>query len=853
MALLKKKGFAHCASLDIGTFGSGYAIRDINGEVLVQTEWAGSGSLKTQTDLVVDQDGNLLKFGTEAAEYYAEVKDQPVEFYSKFKMRIFNPDDADPLCSSVNGLTTRPVTFLLQKTMEFLSQEVLEALRKSFPNVTRKEVRWVVTIPAIWTPAAKLIVRKAAKQAGLWTDLYPDQLVLCLEPEAAALDCLDVLSGPEFKLEGGDQYVLCDAGGGTADFVVHQIAGEGKVVEVLSASGGPWGSTYVNRAFEEKLESIFGTGNIANFKETYPADWIKLTSSFESEKIKKRNGITAKKISIKVMIPNRFVDVMERLLSTPFSAICSQHRGISFDDALSAMVFDHGACVTLLDATITKMCEHTQQLMRSPKVSQLKAIVLVGGYAESSFLKDRLKLLAHNAGVLFYCPRDPSLAIVKGALKFGQAESSISARVSPMSFGIEISRPFQPSDPEDCKIYNLKQNKHLCTHVYEELVPMDSLVQSDSVIRRIYVGYESTVKVPIFAYKKSTPSGKYVTDDGMELLTELELEFKNDRGGQTSLEVQMLFGGTELQVSVVEKSAQGTENITYQSLQSVDSWKSVVASNLQLQKHLNLACKFEDEVTRDELDDFKMNFSTLAFEYGKDLEEFSLLIYKQQGGRYNDMETSLNAFKLKWKAVSSESEFMSQVNDYDEAWILCSPSRSPSNEFLQCCVEFVNSFRGLAIWTWSSGSPTGTMLLEAIFGDKHVKNYRENGTYKNGVMKLCPENRKLNPLEFSRHLLFSGLPELYEGTKVSNFKDDQVPEDMEVVALNSDGRPTILVAQAKGSRGRIVYDTSITKMCNCCRKNVVGVDRYCRNMCTWLLGLEDRAQMNYPLKGPVRK
>jgi len=86
------------------------------------------------------------------------------------------------------------------------------------------------------------------------------------------------------------------------------------------------------------------------------------------------------------------------------------------------------------------------------------------------------------------------------------------------------------------------------------------------------------------------------------------------------MEVQMLFGGTELQVFVVEKSEAGADNIAYQTLQSINSWKSMVSSNLELQKYLNLACVFEDEVPEADFTEFKESASSTVFEYGRNLE-----------------------------------------------------------------------------------------------------------------------------------------------------------------------------------------------------------------------------------------
>jgi len=52
-----------------------------------------------------------------------------------------------------------------------------------------EDVRWVITVPAIWRSAAKELMREAAYQAGIGSVILPQQLLICLEPEAASLFC----------------------------------------------------------------------------------------------------------------------------------------------------------------------------------------------------------------------------------------------------------------------------------------------------------------------------------------------------------------------------------------------------------------------------------------------------------------------------------------------------------------------------------------------------------------------------------------------------------------------------------------------------------------------------------------
>jgi hypothetical protein len=63
------------------------------------------------------------------------------------------------------------------------------------------------------------------------------------------------------SLEPGDTFVVCDAGGGTVDLISYTVVKLAPVLEVKEAAPGTGelcGSTYLNRRFQEYLESRLG-------------------------------------------------------------------------------------------------------------------------------------------------------------------------------------------------------------------------------------------------------------------------------------------------------------------------------------------------------------------------------------------------------------------------------------------------------------------------------------------------------------------------------------------------------------------------------------------------------------------
>ena len=99
-------------------------------------------------------------------------------------------------------------------TVDYLKElrtYILKNLEKRYTKrvLSTQEIKYVVTVPAIWTDKTRSLTKKAAVHAG-----FPeDDLDIVTEPEAAALYsatlCHDV------DLTDGDRFLVCDAGGGT--------------------------------------------------------------------------------------------------------------------------------------------------------------------------------------------------------------------------------------------------------------------------------------------------------------------------------------------------------------------------------------------------------------------------------------------------------------------------------------------------------------------------------------------------------------------------------------------------------------------------------------------------------------
>ncbi|XP_060566343.1 heat shock 70 kDa protein 12A-like [Ruditapes philippinarum] len=145
-------------------------------------------------------------------------------------------------------------------SIEYLKDDLIDMSKTQVldGNLTEKDIQWVLTVPAIWGDTSKQFMREAAENAGIENE----RLIIALEPEAASIYCRLVPTTRNQdslgKLPSGSKYMILDAGGGTIDITVHETTQNNGLKEIYKASGGDYGGTMVDRAFEEFISEILG-------------------------------------------------------------------------------------------------------------------------------------------------------------------------------------------------------------------------------------------------------------------------------------------------------------------------------------------------------------------------------------------------------------------------------------------------------------------------------------------------------------------------------------------------------------------------------------------------------------------
>lgn len=156
------------------------------------------------------------------------------------------------------------LTQIHRHTMDTLTRRYGESFMAS------TKVDFVLTCPAVWSDAAKNTTLQAAERAGMGTKA---SIQMISEPEAAAVYTLKAIQPNHLNV--GDNFIVCDGGGGTVDLIAYKIISLKplKVEESAVGTGGLCGSAFLNYRFEEHVKTRLGKSRFDEMKTKKNKTW----------------------------------------------------------------------------------------------------------------------------------------------------------------------------------------------------------------------------------------------------------------------------------------------------------------------------------------------------------------------------------------------------------------------------------------------------------------------------------------------------------------------------------------------------------------------------------------------------
>jgi molecular chaperone DnaK (HSP70) len=541
------------AAIDFGTHGTGYAwteVQDDPNESLrrlsFRDDWAGLPSPypKDLSAVLVAPNGEVTGWGHEARQEWARQNagsdGHGYGYASGFKMALKADAYRGARAAGAGSLVVDSAHKAYPLVVSYLRRIHQMALKEiTDSGYLEKQIRWCLTVPAIWDEEEKQLMRKAAAEAGMPQDR--DQLLLALEPEAAAVYCrvhLAHVLGTQREQQAqlaaaGSRFMVIDCGGGTVDITAFRVeanwSGRERLIEIARASGGKVGSEYINEAFVNQVlqDRLGGPAVIERARRECPQALLDLVSNWEGAKggVQVRPGGPRRAPAIErpvyVAIPGEISDLLtpetiERLGDLPGG---NRHR-IAISPEEVQRLFD-----SVLDHLIELVEEELAQMIANNGAqAKPERLLLVGGMSSSKYLQERL-LFHFGMRVTLLVPTRPAAAVLFGAVLYGCDPPVIGARLSRYTYGCNIAEHFDP-------VLDVGRTRHpdedgidRCGNRFKVFVTLGETVPADEVRSHNFVPLSSRQNGLYFAFYRTTAKApRYVDEVGCERIGGIEVK-----------------------------------------------------------------------------------------------------------------------------------------------------------------------------------------------------------------------------------------------------------------------------------------------------------------------------------------
>ena len=581
------KDYDAYVGIDFGTSGTtfSYWLPKTNlaqGNISVK-KWEGIGTAnKMETEIILDEKFDIKAFGRGACSNFVKNSNKKYFYFSNVKMYLYKNEKE---ITDNYSNEKYPLNKVISKFLEKIKKEAIKEIKARQESLRNKSledsIRWIITVPAIWSEQNKACMIEASKLAKLIKDTDDISNFFALEPEAAA--CFYSMSDKAEKEILDNPYIICDIGGGTTDITTHERIkdeeGKYNINELYPPTGGAHGSREINKYILEEIlvkkiftqeaydkikekmkqegedaddlkdEMIRINDEINKFKEFFKLDNINGTHKISlkaffkkgfdeepniEELVKKYNDNIKEDWKIGIRSKNNWT------LELPFKII---------NDLLQELIVDKAA------SYINKIINYLKNRKKDKK--EIKSVILAGGASANLSIFELFKKALPNLTVVV-CD-EPEIAVVKGAIHFAKNPYTISKRIARFSLGIKSVDDWgerYEKIPGAIKVEDEKNNRWVCLNAFSVYYKKNRPINTNAEGKKFIFDMNSN-HASIEFYKSDFDGPIYVVgqkdEKGNELTKEFgSLQFSVDNFdiNDTGVEIEIKLGGTSISAIV---------------------------------------------------------------------------------------------------------------------------------------------------------------------------------------------------------------------------------------------------------------------------------------------------------------
>ena len=557
--------YEYVVGIDFGSAGIGFAYasniknREIN-PVLSNLE--GQGDDKVPNEIILDNEfKNVLAFGNECSKYIDTHRDNHDSYcyFKDIKMNLYNKN----YFIKATNEKVADIEIIISKILKKISEEAIEHIQSTIMGtLDRNKIKWVVTIPAIWTEKSKEIMIKASRNAGLINNQTDLSLFLALEPEVAGIFYFSNLNSKTNSHKKAEEllnpYIICDMGAGTVDIcTLRKEKNEDALIEVYPPLGGNYGGNFINQEFIKRLiVELFGNEKLEKVK--YDRRYKDFEKNIET--LKKQLDDKAYECHLNCRIfkdENNSSDTLDHYITA------YKQKKLDYKYDLKRDKQDEWDLIfpsqVLLDITKKISYEIFQKLDEVYYNVKNVQTIFTGAGSNNKILLNYIQKHFKDKGINFEIKKtiQPEVSILKGAAIYGFKTNIIRRRRPKYTIGVAVSNNWDEKLHKNggIKIFDKTEKKWKCINLFKKFITINKDIEYNEIISH---DFKAAGSKPVIAFYKTLKENcKYIDEKdkfGNLIIYKfgaVKFDIKNFDKAHPQVRINMKMGGTYIYATAI--------------------------------------------------------------------------------------------------------------------------------------------------------------------------------------------------------------------------------------------------------------------------------------------------------------
>ena len=560
--------------IDFGSSGSGFAYSYFDKNKIIHGQIHGASvDHKVPTEIILDDNNCTVKFGFECVQYLKQKGFETGHYFKRIKMNLYENKNTIKANNSGKEL---PLKLVIQRVLEAIKEIAIKEIAKNRPYLEKEtnKIKWVVTVPAIWTEKQKNVMMKACMEAGLINQNDDKSLFFALEPEAASLYCSINKEIERKYFQEGQYYIVCDLGGGTGDIVAHLVGSNNSLNEITPSCGGNYGSNEIDKLiFQEIVQQLFGCKDFNSFFLKYKkkhnnnvtdidkgelySDWDELERKIKDFK----EGISNENIENNEKYPldfSLFKEIFDD--DVELDDLVKEYNDNIYNDDEKLTIkknkrkwileFPYKIIYKYMKSQVNAICKIINDINLKEEIHTL---IFVGGYCSSEILTKLIKN-GINKITVYLQPSNPILSIMEGAVLFGIEPSTINIRKSKYTIGYDLNQIWDEKKHagKGIKYFDEENKTFRCKDCFIKFIEINqNLKYKQEISQNSYMLGKRFLALKFYKTEKKNPI--LVDEEGVYKIGEciLDLGKEIEKYEDRKVKTIMKFGGTFIDVIAI--------------------------------------------------------------------------------------------------------------------------------------------------------------------------------------------------------------------------------------------------------------------------------------------------------------